>query len=231
MKKTIYTLNVDNYAPEITAITYPLLELFAMKIGADFFVIEERKSPQFPPVYEKLQIREIADERRDDWIYYIDSDALVHPDLFDVTEHLPMDTVLHNANDIAGNRWRYDEYFRRDGRHIGSCNWFTVASRWCLDLWSPLHDITPEHAIEHNIWPTQNERATVIEPSHLIDDYILSRNIARFGLKFTTLRRILADLGDGGNYLWHEYTISVDQKVDEMRKVLDAWGLSIPDSF
>ena len=166
-----------------------------------------------------------AAERDDDWAIYIDSDALVHPDMYDVTEHLSMDTVLHNTNDIAGNRWRYDQYFRRDGRHIGSCNWFTMASRWCLDLWSPLHDITPEYAIEHNIFPTQAERNSVVTAAHLIDDYILSRNIARFGFKFATFRGIQAELGDRGAYLWHEYLMTTETKVEQLQQVVEAWGL------
>jgi O-methyltransferase len=120
--KGIYTLNIANYAPEITALTYPLIERYAEKIGADFYVIDERQYPGWPVVYEKLQIHRLAREHGREWILYFDSDALVHPDLFDVTEHLPKDTVMHNGVDLAGNRWaQYDRFFRRDGRHIGSC--------------------------------------------------------------------------------------------------------------
>lgn len=222
--KTLYTLNVAGYAPEITALTYPLLRRYAQKIGADFHVMTERRWPGWPPVYEKLQIRDLAAARGDEWAIYIDSDALVHPDFFDVTEHLPRDTVCHNGADMAGCRWRYDDYFRRDGRHIGSCNWFTIASSWCLDLWTPL-DITFEEALTR-IFPTQAERNTVITPEHLIDDFTLSRNIARFGLKFTTVVEIQRRLNDAGsNYLWHQYTMTVADKVEDMKKILTNWGV------
>jgi hypothetical protein len=224
MKKTIFTLNVDNYAPEITALTYPLLQRYAEKIGADFHVITERKHPDCPPVYEKMQIYDLAKQMGNDWSIYIDSDALVHPDTFDITEFLPKDTVCHNGNDMANNRWRYNDYFRRDGRHIGSCNWLTIASDWCRDLWHPL-EIPYEEAVR-DIFPLQGELNTIIEPSHLIDDYMLSRNIARFGLKFTTVNEIIRAKSAGGNYFWHLYTIPIKEKVMQMKDVISFWEVT-----
>ena len=185
LKKTVYVLNVDDYAPEITEVTYPLIKHYAEKIGAEFYEIRERKFPGWPPVYEKMQIYQLAQEMGNDWNIYIDSDALVHPDCMDITNHLSKDTVAHNGRDPADHRWRYDRFFLRDGRHIGSCNWFTAASDWCIDLWKPLDDLTKEEAVA-NIYPVVNELNTVIIPEHLIDDYVLSRNIAKYSLKFTT---------------------------------------------
>jgi hypothetical protein len=226
MKKTIYTLNIDDYSPEITDLTYPLIKRWANKIQADFYVIDRRVFPKhYAPVYEKLQIYDLQYERGDDWSIFIDSDALVHTDMWDPTEFLHKDTVAHNGCDMAANRWRYDKYFRRDGRHIGSCNWFTVASDWCRDLWRPLEDITYEEALE-NIFPLQDELRTVITRDHLIDDYTLSRNIAKFGLHFTTIIKMMQDMGDVGNYFWHQYTIDVPTKVTEMKQVLQNWGVS-----
>lgn len=222
-KKTIFTLRVDNYAPEICEITYPLLKHYAKKIGADFYTIKDRKFPDWPPVYEKLQIYELAKEMENDWNIYIDSDTLVHPDFFDVTEHLTKDTVCHNGRDMAGNRWTYDRFFRRDGRNIGSCNWFTVASDWCIELWRPIDDLTRDQIIER-IHPVVDELKSIITAEHLIDDYTLSRNISKYGLKFTTIRDIEKRLFDGApGFLWHQYTIPIEQKVIEMHKILKGW--------
>jgi hypothetical protein len=144
----------------------------------------------------------------------------------DVTELIDKSTVLHNGADPAHIRWRYDRYFRRDGRHIGSCNWFTVASDWCIELWKPLDDLTMDEAIA-NIHPIQAELLTVIEPAHLIDDYVLSRNIAQFGLKFATLQGILNSTGQGdANFLWHQYTVPAKEKLAQMREVLARWRLN-----
>lgn len=224
IKKTIFTLNVDGYAPEITELTYPLLRHYANKIDASFHIINKRKFPDFPPVYEKLQIYELAQKMKNDWNIYIDSDALVHPDMFDPTNHIKKDTVMHNGVDMASIRWSYDNYFLRDGRNIGSCDWFTIASDWCIDLWTPL-DVSFDEAIK-NIHPIQEELSTVITPEHLIDDYTLSRNIAKFGLKIKTVSDLLVELGNPGSFLWHQYTMTADRKVSEMRKVLANWGVS-----
>jgi arginyl-tRNA--protein-N-Asp/Glu arginylyltransferase len=225
IKKTVFTLNVDNYAPEITELTYPLIKRYADKIGADFYTIKKRKFPKFPPVYEKLQIYELAQEMENDWNIYIDSDALVHPDMMDVTNHIPKDTVLHNGMDLASNRWKYDRFFLRDGRNIGSCNWFTIASDWCIELWKPLDDLTLEEAVA-NISPIVSELNTVIKAEHLIDDYVLSRNIAKCGLKFVTLINLLSRLGrPQDDYLWHRYTISIEEKIVQMKETLKRWNL------
>ena len=203
VKKTIYTLNIGDYSPDITALTYPLIRRFAAKIGADFRVISERRWPEYNLCYEKLQIYELG--RDSEWNIYIDGDTLVHPDFFDITEHLPKNTVLHNGYDMAGNRWRYDDYFRRDGRHIGSCNWFTVTSDWCMDLWRPLDDISYEDAVA-NIFPINEEIRHGMKPGHFIDEYVVSRNIARFGLKFDCLIEMLQRMKRlNDKYLWHEY--------------------------
>jgi len=225
IKKTIFTLNVNGYAKEITDITFPLISHYAKKIGADFHIIKDRKFPDWPITYEKLQIYQLAQEMKNDWNLYIDADTIIHPDFMDITNHIPKDTVAHNGCDTADNRWRYDRFFHRDGRHIGSCNWFAVASDWCIELWKPLEDLTVEEAVA-NIFPTVNEQNTVITSEHLIDDYTLSRNIAKHGLKFTTFRQILKDLGyDNPGFLWHQYTIPIDEKVARMNEILKAWGL------
>lgn len=223
MKKTLWTLNVGDYAPQITAITYPFLKLYAEKIGADFRVITDRRFPNFPVTYEKLQIHELG--RNSDWNYYFDGDVLVHPDFFDPADHLHKDTVMHNAYDLAGNRWHYDHFFRRDGRHIGSCNWFAVASDWCLDLWRPLDDLTCAEAVQR-IRPINAEIRSGVTPAHLIDDYALSRNIARFGLKFLSLKQLVQDLKrPADDYLWHVYTLPEETKLIQLRGMLKQWNL------
>jgi hypothetical protein len=226
MKKTLYTLNIGNFAPEICALTYPLLKHYARRLGAEFYVITERKWPKYPVVYEKIQIHELARERGDEWSVYFDSDALVHPETIDFSNYIPRDTVAHNGTDFANIRWRYDYPFWRDGRNIGSCNWCTWASEWCRDLWTPL-DIPIEEALG-NIYPTVNELNTVIETEHLIDDYTLSRNIARFGLKVTTLMEVEKRLGfTEAEFFWHNYTDVISEKIKQMRETLDRWKIPL----
>jgi hypothetical protein len=220
LRKTLYTVCVNNYAPEITGYTFPLFKHYARKIGAEFHVITERKFPGYPPPYEKLQIHTLAKERGDDWAMFIDADALIHPECIDFTDFVSRDTVIHNGIDPSALRWRADNYFRRHAQWVGSCNWLAIASNWCLDLWTPL-EISKEEAVA-NIFPTNDENHSgVIEPEHLLDDYTLSRNIAKFGLKVTTVPEVnkLARLKDA-QFFWHVYTVPVAKKVEMIREVL-----------
>jgi hypothetical protein len=211
MKKVLFTLATRGWQPEITELTFPLLKLYARKMGAEFHVIEERRFPDWPAAYEKLQIYELG--RGNDYNVYIDADALVHPETPDITNLIGPDQVMHNAVDFAPIRWRYDDYFRRDGRNIGSCNWLTVAGRYCIDLWRPIDDMTPEQA-SANIFPTVEEQLTVKNSTNLIDDYAVARNIARFGLKFTTVVEEFKKLNIDGWFFWHQYTISPQEKLN-----------------
>lgn len=227
MKKTIYLLNVDDFEPEITNLTYPLIYGYADKIGANVYPITERVFPDMPVTYEKLQIFDLAKTHRNDWNIYIDSDALIHPECPDYTEFITKDVVMHHGVDLASIRWRYDNYFRRDGRHIGSCNWFTIASDWCLDLWHPL-DMSLEEALEY-ITPTPAEiNSGVIDKEHLIDDFTLSRNIARYGLHVKTVIDLMKEVGlPGTNYFWHVYTVDRATKVTKMKEILAKWNLPV----
>lgn len=221
MTKTIFLLNIDNFQPQVTKLTYPFIRCYADRIGADIHIIRERKFPDWPITYEKLQIYDLA--KGDGWFLYIDSDALLHPEFLDLTAHLPLDTVACYGRDVADVRWKMDSYFLRDGRHIGWGNWFAVASHQCLDLWHPL-DITLPEALA-NIRPTPNELAHGVTPGHLIDDYTLSRNVARYGLKFRTFKDIWKDLGLDNMLVQHQYTLSPDEQAKAHMKLILDWNV------
>jgi len=58
----------------------------------------------------------------------------------------------------------------------------------------------------------------------------LSRNIARFGLKFKNFGQILTELGlDKANFFWHLYTITIEEKAKQMLETLETW--KIPDDI
>lgn len=225
---TIYLLNIGDYAPELTKITYPLIRFYARKIGAQVVEMRERRFPEWPVVCEKWQVYQRAQESGSEWHIYFDSDTLVHPEMPDWTAYIPRDTVAFNGKDMAAVRWRYDKYFLRDGRNIGTCGWFSIASDWCTDLWHPCDDMTPEQVID-SCYPTVDEwRSGVIDRGHLTDDWVVSRNIARYGLKHTTISEIAQRLfPDGCDFLWHAYTIPYEEKVLQARETLDRWEIPV----
>ena len=222
MKKTIYTLNIGDYAPGICGLTYPLMETYAKKIGACFHIIRDRKFQEWPLCYEKLQVYQLAKEHCNDWSILVDSDVLISPAMFDITDRLQKHTVCYIGRLGSGNSFRYDHCFRRDGRHIIVSSWLTVASDWCLDLWRPLDDLTLEQAAA-NITVTSRIGDSSLRAERLIDDYVLSRNVARFGLKAKTLAEVCkgSDQSETSGQseiplLYHKHAISNEQKTDEM---------------
>jgi hypothetical protein len=227
MKKALFTMAIENYAPEICEITHALFQGYASKIGADFYVITERRFPEMPWMYEKFQVYDLAREMGLEWAIFFDGDALVHPDLMDMTVHLPKDTVMQNGRDVSSNRFTPSIYALRDGRFIGSCNWMSVVSEWCLDFWHPLEGMTLAEALS-NIHPIVMETRDGIDAAHLIDDYLVTQNIARYGLKHTTFQdlRKTKPMGDQEfGYLFHTYRMSNEKKLAQMRVVLADWGL------
>jgi hypothetical protein len=228
IKKTLFTLNVnDSYSKELTDLTYPYIKKYAHKIGADFYVIKDRKFPDWYITYEKLQIYELGKDMKNDWNIYVDCDALIHPDIFDITTQLNKDTVSHWNHDPAGLRWKFDEYFLRDGRSIGSCNWFTLCSDWCIDLFKPLDDLTPEE-VAMNIYPIKMEEEAGVTPISLIDDYVLSRNIAKYGLKFIDFDSFFSKQNmNASDFLYHNYAMPIEEKIVKMKEQMKKWNLRI----
>lgn len=224
MKKVIYTLNIDNHNKEITKLTFPFLIKYAEKIGAEFQIISQRKFPDFPITYEKLQIYELG--KNNDWNIYIDSDALIHPDSPDWTSHINKDTVLYHGVDMASIRWKYDKPFFKDGRNIGTCSWFVVSSDLTHNLWHPLEDLSVEEALK-NIYPINREIKTVVDKEHLFDDYVISRNVAIYSLKIKTiLYELLNELNiPDCKFFHHEYLYTPEQKLKLIKDIIREWDL------
>ncbi len=227
IKKTLFTLNLnpDEYK-EITDLTYPFIKEYCRKINAEFYVIKERKFPEWKSLtYEKCQVYQLAQEMENDWNIFFDADAIIHPDTPDLTLLVNKDTVVHNGEDFAPVRWKYDRFLQRDGRHIGSPSWLCMASDLCIELFKPLDDMTPEEAYSC-IFPVAGELRAGIEPYRLIEDFVFSRNIAKYGLKFKSFLDIQTEIPNSrGSYLLHWYAMPIEEKVVRMKQQLTAWGL------
>lgn len=226
IKKTIFTLDIDNaYSKELTDLTYPLMKEYARKIDAEFVIISKRKFPDWPVTYEKFQVYELSQKMNNDWNIFFDCDTLIHPDTPDLTQMIPFDTVCHNGHDYAPIRWKYDRFFERDGRHIGSCTWCVINSRLNLEIWKPINDLTQEEIAER-IFPVVGELLGGIEPIRLIDDYVCSRNIAKYGLKYKDLIQIFQENNlEGFNFFHHTYNVTIREKINHMRESLQNWRL------
>jgi hypothetical protein len=171
MKKAIWVLNIGNYRPDITKYTLPTIKAYAEKIGAEYHEITERKFPDFPVTYEKMQLWELG--KGYDWNVLVDADVLISQALTDITEMVPANYVgAHGSYDISITVKEPDNYFARDGRQKGVATYFVATSWLTHDLWEPL-DMTAEEALSK------------MKREFVVDEFCASRNLAKYGLKLT----------------------------------------------
>jgi hypothetical protein len=224
-KKCIFTLMLDGYPKEISDITLPWMKHYAKKIGADFKIINERKFPEWPKTYEKFQMYELGQGY--EWVIYVDADALISPILYDVTALCPKDHVLFTGRDMSAMRFLPDKYFLRDGRYIGACNWFFCCSDWTLDLVRPLDDLNLDE-VRNNIFRSIAESVGGLMPrEQLIDDYVTSRNIAKYGLKCITIELDLKAKFNRpfDDFYFHIYNLDPAEKIFRIQQTADLWHL------
>jgi hypothetical protein len=224
MKKLLVTLDI-NYTKQTTDITYPYMKSYADKIDAEFKIITERKFENQPVNIEKFQLYELSKDY--DWTIFIDADALIHPNCPDITEVYEKDNVIFNGYDFYPLRFKPNNYTRRDKRNIGACTWFTVFSDWTRHLWKPYEN--PKEYV-NQIYPIHKEINFGYSPEHILDDYLVSRNIAKYGLKVkTVLHDIFASYPQDGYPLFfiHEYSISQEEKI----KYLTHWDNRIKNEI
>jgi hypothetical protein len=231
MKKLVVTMCIDNWEPEITSRTFPLMKYYARKIGADFWHIDKRKYPNCPLGYERFQIYDIADNY--DWVIQLDADLCMHPDMPDVTSFVYKDTILISTPDQSTKRFITDKYFLRDGRFTSIPGFFTVTSDWCKDFWKLPDDLSPEQAIAQ-VTPLQHEwgrwENKKFDGSHLVVDYIWSRNVARYGLKYKTFQEFFVPpkLNLIEDYVMHNCILPTHHKRQHVRNVIEKyWELNV----
>lgn len=206
-KKTLWTVVVDNYFPELMKYTLPSLERWASKIGADFRVISERKFPDFPPTYEKLQIHELG--KNCEWNILLDADVMLDPRMPDFTQVVPPESLAFYMEFDASLLFEPDPYFVRHGKRLGVATNFVIAHHMIHDIWTPL-----EFGWEQAKTKTKRE--------FIVDEYCISRNLARFGLKHTGL------LEGETEKMFHHFdinTVTPDREsvVAEAKKLAQLW--------
>jgi len=171
-KTVIYVLLVNDYLPELCQLTIPNLRAYAERLGAEFKLITERRFSEWPITYEKIQVHELGMDN--EWNVLIDADTIIHPDMPDVRQVCGPQRVGFTSRYQAHLCLRQDKYFERDGRDVGVAGGFVVTSHLCHDLWTPL-EFTFEEVREHAI------------RVHILDEYCISRNLAKFGFPYTGL--------------------------------------------
>jgi len=170
MKICIHVVNVDDYFPELFELTSKTVEKYADKIGADINIIKERLHPNLPPMIEKLQVYDYG--MNYDWNLMMDADILVHPNTYNPFINFDPRVVGNKDEYKASNQLRLDKYFIRDGRNLGLSGCLLATSRLTHDVWEFPNDLTEEDILNN-----------IHAPRKCVDEYIISRNLAKYGIK------------------------------------------------
>lgn len=172
--KCVHVLATKEYAPELCAVTLPTIQAYADRIGADFNLITERKFPDFPINYERLQIYEAG--KPYEWNLNIDADMVLGKNLPDITTGSPKDFVrvvmqydINQYFNVEGNI-----YFARDGRKAGLVDAFLMTSDWTHQIWEPLPGELEDY---EGLFKDDNPRR--------ISEFCISQNLAKYGMKYT----------------------------------------------
>ena len=174
MKKLIHCVYINDFFPELWKLTLPTIKQYAYNIGAELNIITERKFPQWHINYEKIQVYQ--DGKNADANFLIDADILIHKDFPDFSSGITFPHhIAFNDNYHASTKFHIKDNinFLRDGRDVGIASNAVISFKSTHDIWTPL-DITPQ----------EGKQITHVREGD-IDEYTLSNNMARFGLKYT----------------------------------------------
>lgn len=166
----MHVVCIDNWYPELTHYTLPLIKFWAKRIGADFNLITKPKFPSFPPNYERLQIYEAG--KNYFWNINIDIDYMIHPEMEDPTEGANPYVVMTEGRMETAGYFKPNVYFLRDARGQSVGDSFVVSSVFTHDIWTPLNCSYEEASKE------------CLKESRQVSEFCLSLNVARFGLRY-----------------------------------------------
>jgi hypothetical protein len=171
VKKIVHCVYIGDYFPDLWQYTLPTIKLYANRINADLNIITERKFPEWHINYEKMQVWE--DGKGADLNLLVDADVLIHPYFPDIEQIIPLHHVAFQESYNASRKFKLNECFERDGRDVGVVSNVVVSGKSTHCLWEPL-----------NISPDEGKKITIVREGD-IDEYNLSRNVAKYGLKYT----------------------------------------------
>lgn len=174
MLKRVFVLRIGDYRPDLCKYTIPTIKAYAEKIGAEYVEITESKYTDLPITCEKFQVYGLG--LTSDWNILVDADVMIHPNMPDVTQFLPPEAVASAFAFDADRLFKRDRFFERDGRNIGIASNFVVTSRLTHDVWNPsfLRDALYDPTFSFSEYTSRE---------FIFDEYILSRNLAKYGLK------------------------------------------------
>jgi len=215
--KCIHVVAINNWYPELTAITLPLLRKWAFKIGADFNLIEKAKFLGWPPNYERMQIYEAGKDYL--WNINIDADYVIDPEtLEDPTKDRDFWCVYAVAIMHRDSYFKNNRFFFKDEPMAALPDSFLITSLLTHDLWKPLECSFEEAAAECIGYPEYP-----IHQNRQVSEFCINLNFAMYGYRWEASfggdSRIY-HIGATGNPTWSDF-----DPVKEAKKKLKEWGM------
>jgi len=196
MKKRVYVLVVDNYLPEVCEVSLPLIEKYAEKINAEFYMISDKKFPDLPVSYEKLQIYELGKDY--DWNILIDADMLIHPNMYNIFDILP--------EGFVGVWHQYAGSILFKNIELGIAANFLLVPKSHHEVWKPFDN--------------PHERVKDLKNPFNLDEYCISYNMKQLGYKISGV-----EIGDAYGKLFYHLNVNTDNKDSEqIRRELKGWS-------
>jgi hypothetical protein len=214
MTKKVWALRIGNYWPEMCSISMPLIQYWAEKNGWKFETISIRAWPEMPVTYEKLQVSFRGSHATHNLL--LDLDLLLRPDFVDPSQWIHPAFVASSYAFDALTMFKPDKYFVRDGRNIGIAGGCVYSTELTHEVWEPAYDLSGQQILE------STKRA------HIADEFCLSRNLAKYGLKHTGISQ------DPDRYLVHigAEGLSAEEKAEKVKQawnIIDDWSREFPD--
>ncbi len=92
MKKAVVTVCIGDVYSNIARLTHPTLKAYADRVGADFVVLNSKKTAKSTPHWEKFAIRDLF-KNGYDRIIYVDTDIIIRDDCPNLFEEVPAGMV------------------------------------------------------------------------------------------------------------------------------------------
>jgi len=174
MHRCIHVVYISDFFPELWKLTYPTIKAYAERIGADLNIITDRMF-DLHINYEKMQVWYAGKDY--DANFLVDADVLIHQHFPDFTTIVPQHHVGFNDNYNASRKFNIEDsiYFQRDGRDVGIASNAVVTYKSTHDLWQPNFS---NKFVQQRICKVREGD---------IDEYNLSLNLAKYGLKYCGL--------------------------------------------
>ena len=204
----VYTLNINDYFPEMMEITVPLMKKYADKIGANFIEINRRKFPDWHIHYEKLQIYELGKEA--DWNIFFDGDVLVHPDTPDFTK---MGEYVFIKDGYRANIKFTNPIILNDKRNQGISTCFISSPKQYHNIWKPLK--CNPCVVDSQIIMSKENLKIGINSDFYQDEFTLSFNLTLHKIEYS---------GIPNGYLFHSYKSNLkEEKLKELKEILSGF--------